>query len=64
VVVLANGISYKGILVEVTEDTVTLRTETGWVSVPGGIRPLDLMKKARPRRRRALKYMIRVFSVK
>ncbi len=34
VVVLANGIHYKGILMEVTEDTVTLRTETGWVSVP------------------------------
>ena len=42
VVVIANGINYKGILMEVTEDTVTLRTETGWVSVPvEAVRSID-----------------------
>lgn len=32
--VSAHGITYRGILKEITDEAITLRTKTGWVSVP------------------------------
>ena len=34
VIVRANGIEYKGILKEVTEDSVNLKRMLGWVEIP------------------------------
>lgn len=34
VVVTANGIRYRGVLKEITEEAITLKGLTGWASVP------------------------------
>lgn len=34
VVVLANGIEYRGQLVEINNEEVYLKTELGWVTIP------------------------------
>ncbi len=34
VVVTANGITYRGILIEVGETEVYLQSETGWIAIP------------------------------
>jgi|Deesub1362A_J573_1020465.scaffolds.fasta_scaffold17572_2 hypothetical protein len=34
VVVIANGITYRGILVEVGEQEVYLQAESGWITIP------------------------------
>ncbi|RME65920.1 MAG: hypothetical protein D6778_05505 [Nitrospirae bacterium] len=34
VVVLANGIEYRGQLVEINNEEVYLKTEMGWVTIP------------------------------
>ena len=34
VIIRANGIEYKGLLLEATEDEVTLRAQTNFISIP------------------------------
>ena len=34
VIVFANGITYKGKLVEINENEIYLETETGWLTIP------------------------------
>ncbi len=34
VIVIAEGVIYRGILIEIGEDEVTLSTEARWVSIP------------------------------
>jgi len=43
-VVVAGGITYRGEFIEATEDTLYLKSETGWITVP-----MERVKKVRAR---------------